>query len=143
MEPLLSFCGMRCDLCLAFLPNLTKHPENRQILSDGWHEYFGFRIPPEEIHCHGCRDTANLTLDEDCPVRPCVIAKELENCAQCEDMICEKLQERLVDFEQMQREYGRPIPPADRTRFIFPYENANRLEKLRKSQQQSITQGDH
>lgn len=140
MEPILSYCGMRCDLCLAFKPNLTKHPENRQILSDGWHEYFGFRIPPEEIYCNGCRDNANLTLDENCPVRPCVTAKKLENCAQCEDMICkdmicETLKERLVDFEELQRDYGRPIPPADRIRFIFPYENAHRLEELRKSEQ--------
>ena len=150
MEPILSYCGMRCDLCLAFKPNLTKHPENRQILSDGWHEYFGFRIPPEKIYCNGCRDNANLTLDEDCPVRPCVIDKKLDNCAQCqdmlyedmickdmlcEDMICETLKERLVDFEELQRDYGRPIPPADRFRFIFPYENAHRLEELRKSEQ--------
>ncbi len=132
MEPILSHCGMRCDLCLAFMPNLTMHPENRQILSDGWHKYFGFRIPPEEIHCHGCRDKENLTLDEDCPVRPCVIEKGFDTCAQCEEMICDKLEERLVNFEEMQTEYGRPIPPTDRNRFIFPYENADRLEALRK-----------
>ena len=102
MEPLLSYCGMRCDLCLAFLPNANEHPENRQILSDGWHQYFGFRIPPEEIVCNGCRNSENLTLDEDCPVRPCVIERELEHCAQCDDTVCEKLQERLVDFAQLQ-----------------------------------------
>lgn len=131
METILSYCGMRCDLCLAYLPNVTNKPENRQILSDGWHQYFGFRMSPEEIHCHGCRNCVNLTLDEDCPVRPCVIERELENCAQCEDYICEKLKERLVDFEQMQSEHGQPIPPADRQRFIFPYENAHRLEAMR------------
>ena len=134
MEPLLSYCGMRCDLCLAYQPNLVKHPENRQILSDGWHKYFGFRIPPDEIRCPGCRTNANATLDEDCPVRPCVITKELTTCAHCEDMICEKLKERLVDFEQIQNEYGQPIPPEDRKRFIFPYENTDRLEMLQTKQ---------
>jgi len=131
MEPLLSYCGMRCDLCLAFTPNAAQHSKNRQILSDGWHEYFGFRIPPEDIHCHGCRSTAIATLDEMCPVRPCVIERELAHCGRCEDYGCEKLQERLVDFDQLQSEYGRPIPPADRERFILPYENAQRLEALR------------
>lgn len=132
MEPLLSYCGMRCDLCLAFEPNVTAHPENRQILSDGWHQYFGFRIPPEQIHCAGCRVTTGVTLDSNCPVRPCAIDRELDHCAMCDDYICAKLRERLVDFDHMQVEYGQPIPEADRQRFIFPYENAHRLAALRK-----------
>lgn len=132
MEPILSCCGMRCDLCLAFEPNLTAHPENHRLLSDGWHQYFGFRIQPEDIFCAGCRMSENTTLDTDCPVRPCVIERGLEHCALCEDYICEKLRERLVDFDQMQTEYGQPIPHIDRQLFIFPYENASRLEALRK-----------
>ncbi len=132
MEAKLSFCGMRCDLCLAYRPNVTTHPENRHLLSDGWHQYFGFRIPPEEILCEGCRQTQHQTLDQDCPVRPCVIDRNLEHCAECEDYICEKLKGRLVNFESLQQEYGQTIPQADRQRFIFPYENAHRLSALRK-----------
>lgn len=132
MEPVLSYCGMRCDLCLAFRPNITAHPENRQLLSDGWHEYFGFRILPEEILCQGCRNTESQTLDTECPVRPCAIERTMEHCALCEDYICENLRERLVDFEHMQAAYGKPIPQVDRERFILPYENANRLANLQK-----------
>lgn len=134
MEPILSYCGMRCDLCLAFEPNVTAHPENRQLISDGWHEYFGFRIPPEKIFCEGCRGSSHETIDKDCPVRPCVIARELNHCARCDDYICDQLRERLVDVEQLQKEYGQPIPQADRQRFIFPYENADRLAGLRKQE---------
>ena len=54
MEPILTRCGYRCDLCLAYWPNITANPANRQKLSDGWFKYFGFRIPPEEIQCDGC-----------------------------------------------------------------------------------------
>ncbi len=39
----------------------------------------------------------------------------------------------LVNFESLQKEHGQPIPKADRARFIFPYENAERLADLRKS----------
>ena len=131
MEPLLSNCGMRCDLCLAFESNVTAHPENRQILSDGWHQYFGFRIPAERIECGGCRVTSGATLDTDCMVRPCATSRQLDHCAQCDDYICDKLRERLVDFDHMQAEYGQPIPEADRQHFIFPYENAHRLAELR------------
>jgi len=44
MEAIITRCGYRCDLCLAYKPNIEAHPENRQILSDGWYKYFGFRI---------------------------------------------------------------------------------------------------
>lgn len=131
MNPTLSLCGFRCDLCLAYKPNIEAHPENRQVLSDGWHTYFGFRLPPEKIYCEGCSAESAETLDRNCPVRPCVITRGLDNCAKCEDYICETLTERLVVYEEIQAEIDRPIPESDRQRFILPYENAQRLKKLR------------
>src|SRR5512143_667287 len=89
MQPILTRCGYRCDLCLAYWPNVEKNPENRQILSDGWFKYFHFRTPPEAIICDGCM--AERSLDPNCPVRPCVAAKDLENCAHCDEYICERL----------------------------------------------------
>ena len=132
MEPILSLCGMRCDLCMAYRPNVEAHPENRQLLSDGWHTYFGFRIPPEEIICEGCFLNENETLDKTCKVRPCVIEKNLNNCSSCEDYICDKLEAILVDIETMQAQFDQPIPGSDRKRFIFPYENRQQLEDLRR-----------
>ena len=35
MEPILTRCGYRCDLCLAYKPNVAGNPSNRQKLSDG------------------------------------------------------------------------------------------------------------
>ena len=131
MEPLLSLCGFRCDLCLAYAPNIDAHPENRQILSDGWHKYFGFRLPPEEIYCEGCSAEGQPTLDRDCPVRPCAAARGMPNCARCQDFICEKLTERLIDFDQIQAKFDHPIPDEDRQQFLLPYENAQRLSELR------------
>lgn len=131
MKHTLSLCGFRCDLCLAYKPNIEAHPENRQVLSDGWHTYFGFRLPPEEIYCEGCLAEASETLDRNCPVRPCVIEHGFNNCADCEDYICEKLTERLIDFDEIQAEFDHPIPKRDRQRFLLPYENAQRLRDLR------------
>lgn len=131
MEPILSYCGMRCDLCLAYEPNITAHPENRQALSDGWHAYFGFRIPAEQIFCSGCKQPQGETLDAACQVRPCASQRHLDHCAVCDGYICDKLRDRLVDFDRLQKEHGQSIPPADRERFIFPYENAERLAGLR------------
>jgi hypothetical protein len=131
MEPIITLCGMRCDLCLAYQPNLDAHPENAQRISDGWETYFGFRIPPEAVHCDGCFTTGAPTLDSSCDVRPCVIERGLANCAGCEAYICEKLAGRLTRFDAIQAKFDAPIPEEDRRLFIFPYENADRLAAIR------------
>lgn len=131
MRQILSLCGMRCDLCMAYRPNIEHHSENRQILSDGWYKYFGFRIPPEELGCGGCFPDEKPTLDSECKVKPCVTVLGLKSCADCDAYICEKLSKILVTFEAMQEKFDKPIPEVDRQRFILPYENAARLAKLR------------
>jgi hypothetical protein len=131
MERILSRCGYRCDLCLAYRPNVQANPSNQQNLSDGWHKYFGFRIPPEKIMCDGCMADDPHLVDNACPVRPCVIERALRNCAGCADYECERLAERLVNYEDVAARFGSPIPEEDRARFIAPYENKQRLEELR------------
>ena len=132
MEPILTRCGYRCDLCLAYQPNTAENPSNRQKLSDGWYKYYGFRLPPAVICCDGCMTTDNPELiDKGCPVRPCVIEKGLDNCAQCEEYVCEKLAERLVVYEEVRHRVGAEIPEDDYRYFIQAYENRQRLDALR------------
>jgi hypothetical protein len=131
MEPILTRCGYRCDLCLAYKPNIEQYPANRQKLSAGWFRYFGFRLPPGEIRCDGCMSDNPKLIDQSCPVRPCVIARGLNNCAQCEEYVCAKLKERLVVIEEIRQRIGAEIPDDDYVCFIQPYENKLRLDSLR------------
>lgn len=131
MEPILTRCGYRCDLCLAYKPNAEANPSGRQKLSDGWFRYFGFRLPPEQICCDGCMSTDPKLIDQSCPVRQCVIERGLENCSQCDLYVCEKLAQRLVVFEEVKTRINTEIPDEDRRRFIQPYENKQRLDSLR------------
>jgi hypothetical protein len=131
MDPILTRCGYRCDLCLAYKPNIEKHPENRQKLSDGWHRYFGFHLPPAEICCDGCMSEDPHLIDQRCPVRPCVIERGLDNCSQCEEYICDRLRQRLVTYEGVAERVVAEIPEDDRECFIRPYENKERLDALR------------
>lgn len=131
METILTRCGYRCDLCLAYRPNVESSPSNRQTLSDGWFKYFGFRLPPAAIVCDGCMAEAPHLIDSSCPVRPCVIAKGLDNCAACGEYVCEKLTERLVLYEQIRAQAGTDIPQGDYDCFIRPYENKRRLDAIR------------
>jgi len=133
MEPILSRCGYRCDLCLAYAPNVSAHPENQQKLSDGWFTHFGFRIQPEDILCDGCWSENSRLIDAGCPVRPCVIARGLQNCAYCNQLDCTLLAERLVVRKEIEQRLGASIPEEDYRDFIRPYENASRLQEIRSS----------
>jgi hypothetical protein len=132
MGEIVARCGYRCDLCLAYRPNVEANPAGRQELSDGWHKYFGFRIPAEEIICDGCMAENARLIDKACRVRPCVIERGFANCSQCPDYACEKLADRLVVYEELAARTPSSIPPEDRTRFIAPYENKRRLDQLRR-----------
>ncbi|MBN1437781.1 MAG: DUF3795 domain-containing protein [Anaerolineales bacterium] len=100
-------------------------------MSDGWRKYFGFRIPAEKIDCEGCRTDTPVLIDAECPVRPCVLQKGLEHCAECGEYICEKLRGRIVDRAELEKKRGEGIPEEDYLCFIRPYENFLRLEELR------------
>ena len=131
-DEILTRCGYRCDLCLAYRLNIKKN-DRRQMLSDGWHMYYGFRISPDNIICDGCMSGENPTLiDASCPVRPCVMAQSYENCAHCGDYVCDKLKERIADYDEIQKRHGKPIPERDYENFIKPYESKERLEKIRR-----------
>ena len=136
MPEILSRCGYRCDLCLAYRPNVESNPSNQQTLSDGWFRYFGFRIPAEQIICDGCMaettTEAPRLIDRACPVRPCVIERALPNCSHCADYGCEKLVERWVVFEDVAARVEGEISEEDRARFIAPYENKRCLDDLRR-----------
>ncbi len=129
----LSKCGYRCDLCLAYGPNIEKE-DRRQELSDGWFSIYGFRIEPESIWCDGCVSSESPKLiDTNCPVRPCAISRNLKNCAYCPEFVCEKHKQRSVDRSDLERKLGRVIEESEYQRFVRPYEAERRLRKLRKT----------
>jgi len=133
-KEILARCGFRCDLCLAYKDNIENN-DQRQFLSDGWHKIYRFRIPPDNIYCDGCINAECLTpklIDKDCPVRPCVIEKGIENCSQCDDYICDKLKDRIVVYEDLLKRDDIKISRKEYINFIKPYENKKSLEALRK-----------
>jgi len=127
MDEILTRCGYHCDLCLAYRPIVEANPSNQQTLSDGWHKYSGFRSPAQQIMCDGCMRGDPQVIDQACPVRPCVIERALQDCVQCSEYGCE----RLVVYEDLAARIGCPIPEEGRARFIAPYENKRRLDRLR------------
>jgi len=127
MTEILARCGYRCDLCPAFTVNIHCDEDRRKV-SDGWFKYFGFRIEPEKINCAGCFDN-NRTLDNECPVYPCVAQKGLNSCGYCSDMPCAKLKTRMDFLEERHLDLSQ-IPADEYNSFIKPYLSKDRLMKI-------------
>jgi hypothetical protein len=133
MREILGKCGFRCDLCPAHEKNIGSL-EDKQKVSDGWFQYFGFRIPAEEIACTGCQGKGE-TLDSGCPVRPCAVEKGVENCAHCAEFECDTLKTRTDFIEELEPKLE-GIPQEDHSRFIVPYKCKGRMLELWKALEQ-------
>ena len=132
-KEILTRCGFRCDLCLAYKENIEKD-DQREFLSDTWHKIYGFRIPADEIYCEGCILSNNpniILIDKECPVRPCVIEKGLENCSQCDDYPCDKFNLRKVIYEDLLNEKDLSISKKEYlTCYKFFSANSSKQGKL-------------
>lgn len=128
-KEVLSRCGYRCDLCLAYINNI-KVDDQRAFLSDTWFKIYGFRIPADDIYCEGCVSSDNPKLiDNNCPVRPCVIKKGYENCSQCDRYPCDVFNQRKVCYEDVTKDIE--VSEKEYSKCILPYENKKRLDEIR------------
>lgn len=127
---ILSRCGYRCDLCLAYKPNIDKE-DRREILQKGWLEIYGIYMEIKDIVCEGCVSCEFPKLiDFQCPVRSCVLTKKLDNCASCDRYSCKKLDSRMVDKKELEIKLRRVFSDEEYNLFIRPYESKKRLDKL-------------
>jgi hypothetical protein len=123
--PITARCGYRCDLCPAYRENI-RNPADSQRTSDGWFKYFGFRIPPDQVCCDGCRDERPEAhrIDSTCPIRPCALCRNVDTCGQCPRCGCRKFKSRDVTREGVEKRLGATLPPKDYRSFVLPYERS-------------------
>ncbi len=92
-EPELSYCGIECKECLAYLAKVTGNKELQEKASKVWSTN-EFEVDPVDVHCDGCRtDTGDLFKHcVICAVRECAMENNFANCAYCNDYPCDKLE---------------------------------------------------
>lgn len=135
MADVIARCGYKCNLCLIHRENLKKDEQNRQAFRDALEKYYGEKLTLEECYCDGCMtdDSENpVRITKDCEVRPCVIAKNIDNCAYCLQYPCQTLDSKFVDRRELEERYGSPIPEEDYRLFIMPYESRQKLDRIRR-----------
>jgi len=94
MEEMVSFCGLLCSECGAFIATQNDDDEKRAEVAQLWSKGYGVDLKPEDINCSGClSDTEPLFGHcQVCEIRKCAREKDIENCAHCDEYACEKLE---------------------------------------------------
>lgn len=85
-----SKCGMRCDLCLIYRPNVEREDRRAEICKVFGKVWQGLDLDPEKTICDGCNavDENVVRFSPDCEARKCVMDKSLEHCGHCADYPC-------------------------------------------------------
>jgi hypothetical protein len=118
-------CGYRCDLCAA----RSDDPAVRQKLVDAWRKYYGHtQYTAENVKCGGCY--SEQRADRTCKVRPCVIAKDLENCAHCGECPCVKLKP-LCSSPHINFVHFGEVPQEDYNLALRQFDNVPELMQIR------------
>lgn len=93
MDRMIAYCGLICSECPAYIARKENSDELRKKTAAEWSKQFGHEITPEQVDCDGCLSSGVL-LDycNICEIRKCGIEKKVENCAFCDDYICERLE---------------------------------------------------
>ncbi len=128
---IVAFCGYRCDLCPAHSKNVDTLAK-RTTIRNGWNTFFGFDVPEERILCVGCGNEGSH-LDTECPVKPCALRKQLQNCSFCDCFeSCETLKMRADILEETKKHYTGQISKEEYELFFRPYNGREELKKQRK-----------
>jgi len=133
----MTMCGMRCDLCKAYRPNVEKNDE-RERLSEVWRKCYNLDVPIEAIQCDGCRcdEPDAVRLDDGCPVRACVMEKELSHCGDCDAYPCDIFRQREgFTMEATRKLLGDRFCSQEYDDYLLAYDNATRLDAYVKSRQ--------
>jgi hypothetical protein len=95
MNKKISFCGLDCAACPAYIARHADDPELRQKTAATWSQIYGADIKPEDIFCDGCTSEGTLLFGHCrvCKIRECGRARKLESCAHCPEYACGRLNE--------------------------------------------------
>ena len=130
----LTMCGYKCDLCKAYSKNIKKN-DKRKMLYQVWNKYYDLDIKQEDIYCDGCRCKKRdaKRIDDNCPVRACVIDKKLHSCMDCNEYPCDKFLAREgLSCDAARQKFGKNFCQKEFNEYLLAYDNKTRIDKYKK-----------
>ena len=89
---MIAYCGLNCFKCDAYLATQQDSDSKREETAQKWSKLYRVEIKPEQINCDGCKsDERRFFHCNMCEIRRCCISKRVDNCAVCEDYVCDTL----------------------------------------------------
>ena len=91
MKKLIAYCGIDCSECPAYLATQSGDKKEIRRVAKEW-STDSMSFTPEEIRCNGCNQEGQVfSWCDQCPIRICCRDKSYENCAHCDDYVCDNL----------------------------------------------------
>lgn len=91
MDEKISFCGMDCLACPAYLAIQQGDKGVIERITSKWSNG-ELTFDPETRDCVGCtEDGQHMSWCDICPVRKCAMGKKIKNCAFCIHYPCDEL----------------------------------------------------
>jgi len=93
---MLSYCGLDCEKCDAFIATATNDDALRAKVAAEWSAAFHATLAASDIHCTGCTPVGGVKFahcENTCQVRKCARGRGLSTCAGCADYGCAQLNE--------------------------------------------------
>ena len=89
---MIAYCGLNCSKCEAYIATQENDDQKREETAQKWSKLYMAEINPDQINCNGCKSAgAKFFHCAACDIRQCCLSKDVDNCAVCEEYICEKL----------------------------------------------------
>ncbi len=92
-ETLISYCGMVCSECEAYLATQDNDNDQRATVAEAWSKLYGVQLVPKDINCDGCvaKNCRHIGHWQTCEIRRCAQERAVQSCADCADYACQKL----------------------------------------------------
>ena len=94
MAAIIGYCGLTCSECPAYKATIDDDDALRTKTAEEWSKMYNADIKPESINCTGCNtEGVKFHHCNECKIRSCGESRAVENCADCSEYACEKLEE--------------------------------------------------
>lgn len=90
---MIACCGLDCSKCEGYLATQADSDSKRTEVAKKWSALYHAEIKSEQINCDGCKSQGSkfFYCDSMCEIRKCCMLKGVENCAVCNEYVCETL----------------------------------------------------
>ncbi len=95
-----AYCGLECGVCKVYLATVRNNDNEREKVAKEWSQKYGWSLIANDINCRGCTQKGREIFGycNKCEVRHCTQQKDIVNCSECPEAICEKL-DKLCEIE--------------------------------------------